>query len=330
MESIKVAVIGLGYFGALEVDILANLPGVEISALVSRSEERTQELAQRYDISNTYQDTEAMLHSQKLDAVFVVTEDERHYAPTMAALQAGVDVFLEKPISHDLHEARQMIDTAAQLDRKLMIGHVLRHDPSYAAVKTRISSGEMGRMTAVYGRRNMARMLRDQYQPHLFYTTGIHDIDIILWFYEGIKPVEVFMKTVDAFGEGEDVFWGMITMEDGSLGIVETNWALPLATPWRGHIVLEAIGTQATALIEAPGNGLSFWTDEKVDVPDTAYWPSLHGVTVGALQYEISYFIRCLIENKPITLPYPEDAYESLRVAEALLLSSRQGTPVRL
>jgi UDP-N-acetylglucosamine 3-dehydrogenase len=330
MDTVKIAVTGLGYFGALELDVLANMPGVEVSAIVSRSEERTRELMERYNITNAFQSTDEMLEKVKLDAILIATEDERHFEPTIAALQAGIDVFLEKPISHDLNEAREMIDEAARLNRKFMVGHILRHDVSYAAVKSRIASGEMGRLNAVYGRRNMCRLLIEQYLPNLFYTTGIHDIDIILWFYEGIKPAEVYMKTVDTFGGGADVFWGMITMEDGSLGIVETNWALPEATPWRGHIVMEAIGSKATAHINMPGNGLQFWTDEQVDVPDTVYWPALHGVTVGALRNELAYFIRCLKEDKPITLPHPEDAYISLRVAEALIRSSKEGKPILL
>jgi predicted dehydrogenase len=237
---------------------------------------------------------------------------------------------LEKPISHDLKEAREMIDEAARLNRKFMVGHILRHDVSYVAVKSRIVNGELGRLNAVYGRRNMCKSHIEQYLPNLFYTTAIHDIDIILWFYEGIKPVEVYMKTVNTFGGGDDVFWGIITMEDGSLGIVETNWTLPEATPWRGHIVMEATGSKAAAHINMPGNGLQFWTDEQVDVPDTVYWPILHGVTVGALRNELAYFIRCLMKNSPIMLPLPEDAYISLRVAEALIRSSKDGKPVLL
>jgi len=330
METIKIGVVGLGYFGALELDILANMVGVEVSAIVSRSEERTRELMERYNIANAFQSTDEMLEKVKLNAILIATEDERHYQPTMASLEAGVDVFLEKPISHDLKEARNMIDEADRLNRKFMVGHILRHDVSYAAVKSRIESGEMGRLNVVYGRRNMFKGLIEQYLPNLFYTTAIHDIDIILWYYEGIKPVEVFMKTVDTFGSGADVFWGMITMEDGSLGIVETNWTLPEATPWRGHIVMEANGSEATAHINMPGNGLQFWTNEEVVVPDTVYWPALHGVTVGALRNELAYFIRCLIEDKPITLPLPEDAYKSLQVAEALIRSAKEGKPIRL
>ena len=141
MNSIKVAVIGLGGFGALELDILDNLPGVEVIALVSRSEERARELADRYQVPHIFQSTDEMINNVRLDAVFVVTEDNRHFEPTMLAFKAGIDVFCEKPISDDLTEARKMIDEAARLNRKLMIGHVARFDPRYAIIKDRINKG---------------------------------------------------------------------------------------------------------------------------------------------------------------------------------------------
>jgi predicted dehydrogenase len=287
-------------------------------------------MAARYNVPHVFHTVDEMLAAVRLDTVHIATPDTRHLAPALAALRAGIDVFLEKPISYDLNEARQIIDEAAKLNRKLMIGHILRFDTACAAVKERIVNGELGKVVTVYGRRNCVQGLIPRYSySNRLYTTGVHDIDLILWYFEGRKPVEVYMKTMNALGQGDDVFWGMITMDDGSLGIVESNWLLPDVTPWRGHIVLEVIGTKGAALAEVPGNGLKFWTD-RVDVPDTNYWPTVHGATVGALRDEIAYFIRCVTEDKPITIPYPEDAYNGLRVAEALIRSSQQGQPIRL
>ncbi|MCC7355468.1 MAG: Gfo/Idh/MocA family oxidoreductase [Anaerolineae bacterium] len=331
MDEVKIGIIGLGGFGLLHLDVLANLPGVKVMALASRNETRARELAARYRVPHIFPDTDEMLAQVKLDAVDVVTEDTRHLAPTLSALRAGMDVFVEKPISHDVNEARQMVDEAARLKRKLMVGHILRFDPRCAAIKERIRQGEMGRVATVYGRRNMIRTRRETYShSNLLYTTGVHDIDLILWYFEGQKPVEVYMKTLAISGHGDDVFWGIITMEDGSLGVVETTWLLPKAVPFGAHILLEVIGTEGTALAEVPGNSLSFWFDDGVQVPDTAYWPSVHGVTVGALRDEILYFIRCLIEDRPVEMPRPEEAVASLEVAAALIRSSQEGRPIRL
>lgn len=329
MNTVRVGIVGLGSFGALHLDVLANMTGVEVVGLASRSTERSAELAEKYHVPGVYQDTAEMVARAALDAVFIATEDTRHLEPTLTALQAGVDVFLEKPISHDLVEARQMIDAAARLRRKFMVGHVCRFEPRSAAMKQRIVAGDLGKVLTVYGRRNMCKSFQEQYSfSNRIFTTGVHDIDLILWFYEGLRPVEVYMKSMQAFGKGEDVFWGMITLENGSLGIIETNWCLPDATPWRGHILLDVIGTKGAALGEIPGNGLAFWTDQAVEIPDISYWPSLHGATVGALRDEFNYFIQCLIHDRPITIPSPEDAYNSIRIAQALIQSANSGKPV--
>lgn len=331
MDTVKIAIIGLGDFGFRHLSVLANLPGAEVVALVSRSEERAQELANQYHVPHIFSETEELISKLKVDAVDICTEDTRHLKPTMAALQAGINVFLEKPISHDLKEARLMIDEAARLNRKFMVGHILRFDTKCAAIKERIASGDLGQVATIYGRRNLIRSMIDVYRhSNRLYTTGVHDIDLILWYFEDKKPVEVYMKSLNVMGKGDDVFWAFITMDDGSLGIIESNWLLPSATPWRGQILLEANGTKGTALLEVPGNGLAFWTDNQVEVPDTNYWPIMHGATVGALRDELAYFIRCLLENKPITMPYPEDAYNSIKVADAMIRSSKAGKPISL
>jgi predicted dehydrogenase len=331
MRTARIAVIGAGEFGARHLDVLSSLSGAEVTAIVSRTEARARELAGRYGVPHVFADIETMLRQVELDAVHVVTEDTRHFAPTMAALNAGLDVFVEKPLSHDLDEARQMVAEAQRLGRRLMVGHLLRFDTRCAAIKESIERGDLGRVVSVYGRRNMCASLRPQYnKANRLYTTGIHDIDLILWYFEGRQPVEVYMRSQDIGGLGDDLFWGMITMEDGAVGVVETVWLLPDSTPWRGHILAEVIGTEGTCLLEVPGNGLAFWLGDRVATPDTSYWPQVHGTTVGALRDEIAYFVRCVTEDRPILIPRHEEVLASLEVAGALIRSAAEGRPVSL
>lgn len=327
----RFAVVGAGDFGARHLDVLSGLEGVEVVALVTRTESRGHELAGRYGVPQVFVDVEEMLTAVEPEAVHVVTDDHRHFAPTLAALEAGCDVFVEKPLSHDLAEARQMVARARELGRRLMVGHLLRFDTRCAAIKGSIDRGELGQVVSVYGRRNQSVTMRALFtKSNRLFTTGIHDIDLILWYFGDRKPVEVYMRTRDVGGLGDDLFWGMITMEDGSLGVVETAWLLPDTTPWRGHILGEVIGTKGTALYEVPGNGLGFWLEDRVTTPDTSYWPQIHGTTVGALRDEISYFVRCVTHDLPVEVPTHEEVLASLEVAHALVRSAADGRPVRL
>lgn len=331
MQPKRFAVIGAGDFGARHLDVLSGLDGAEVVALVTRTESRGRELADRYSVPHIFSDVDAMLVAVKPDAVHVVTDDNRHYAPVLAALDAGCDVFVEKPLSHDMDEARRMVARARELGRKLMVGHLLRFDTRCAAIKGSLDRGELGQVVSVYGRRNQSVAMRALFtKSNRLFTTGIHDIDLILWYFGDRKPVEVYMRTRDVGGLGDDLFWGMITMDDGSIGVVETAWLLPETTPWRGHILGEVIGTKGTALYEVPGNGLGFWLEDCVTTPDTSYWPQLYGATVGALRDEIGYFVRCVTHDLPVEVPTHEEVLASLAVAHALVRSAAEGRPVRL
>jgi len=331
MQPKRFAVVGAGDFGVRHLDVLSGLDGAEVVAVVSRTEARARELADHYGVPHVFTDVAKMLAAVELDAVHVVTDDDRHLAPTVAALEAGLDVFVEKPLSHDLEEARRMVDLAQSLGRRLMVGHILRFDTRCAAIKASIDRGELGKVVSVYGRRNQSVAIRARFtKSSRLYTTGIHDIDLILWYFGGRRPVEVYMRTCDVGGIGDDLFWGMITMDDGSVGVVETAWLLPETTPWRGHILGEVIGTEGTALLEVPGNGLGFWLQDRVTTPDTSYWPEVHGATVGALRDEIGYFVRCVTHDLPVEVPTHEEVLASLEVAAALLRSAAEGRPVRL
>lgn len=331
MQTKRFAVIGAGDFGARHLDVLSQLDGADVVAFVSRTESRARELADRYNVPHVFSDVHEMLASVELDAVHVVTDDNRHFEPVMAALNAGCDVFVEKPLSHDLDEARQMVALAQKLDRRLMVGHLLRFDTRCAAIKGSIDRGELGQVVSVYGRRNQSLSMRARFtKSNRLFTTGIHDIDLILWYFGDRKPVEVYMRTRDVGGLGDDLFWGMITMDDGSLGVVETAWLLPDSTPWRGHILGEVIGTEGTALLEVPGNGLGFWLADRVTTPDTSYWPQIYGSTVGALRDEIAYFVRCVTHDLPVEVPSHDEVLTSLEVAHALIQSAAENRPIRL
>ena len=322
--------IGVGDFGARHLDVLANAPAVEVRAVVDIEEEKAAAFAERYGVAHAFGDWRAMLAQLELDTVHIVTPDTHHYEPAMAAMRQGIDIFVEKPLSSAPAEARAMIDEAKRLGRRLQVGHILRFDAACAAVKARVASGELGRVFSVYGRRNVLRSQIPQFaHSNRLYTTGVHDIDLILWYYEGRRPVEVYMKSLSVSGQGDDVFWGIITMDDGALGVIETSWHLPETTPWRGHCLLEVMGSKGTALTETPGGNLQFW-GERVEVPDTNYWPVLHGTISGALRDEIHYFIQRCLDDEPLTVLDPEDAYRGLLVAQALIRSAAEGRPIRL
>ena len=109
MEKTKIAVIGLGWFGEIHCDAISAIPSFELVALCTRTPSRLEELGQKYGVSQLYTDYNELFRNPDIDAVNVVTMWDQHTAPTLAALDAGKHVFLEKPMAHTVADCRRLI-----------------------------------------------------------------------------------------------------------------------------------------------------------------------------------------------------------------------------
>src|SRR5271165_416270 len=94
----RVALLGAGYIADWHAQALQSVEGVELVAVCDRFEAKAEALARKFGIPSVYGSLEAMLADQKLDAVHVLTPPDRHYDPSRTILEAGVGVFLEKPM----------------------------------------------------------------------------------------------------------------------------------------------------------------------------------------------------------------------------------------
>ena len=92
-----------------------------------------------------FENAEALLAEPKLaDVAIIGTQDNYHYIPCQKALRLGYDILLEKPIAQTLREALQLRDLAEELNRRVLVCHVLRYTPFYNTIRDIITSGELG------------------------------------------------------------------------------------------------------------------------------------------------------------------------------------------
>jgi UDP-N-acetylglucosamine 3-dehydrogenase len=106
VHKVRYAVIGMGWFGERHCQALAGLPNVELVALCDIREARLREMGRQFRMTALYTDHHEMLADPSIGAVGVVTMIEQHAAPTLAALQAGKHVFLEKPMAATVADCR--------------------------------------------------------------------------------------------------------------------------------------------------------------------------------------------------------------------------------
>ena len=131
-------VLRIGVAGAGNIASIAQLPtlvardDVELRGLVTRKDD-PQPLMQRWGFRRAYPTVEALLEAEELDALFVLTPRSEHVHATRLALEAGVDVFCEKPLATSASEAQSLAELAAARKRVLMVGFNRRFAPVYEA-----------------------------------------------------------------------------------------------------------------------------------------------------------------------------------------------------
>lgn len=319
MRKVKWGIIGLGWFGEYHGDALAGLPGAEIYALCTRTESRLHELGQKFGVTHLYTDYNQMLADPELDVVSVTTMWDQHTGPALAAIQAGKHVFLEKPMASTVADCQAIVDAARASDRYFMVGHIVRFNPRYAAVKREIAAGKIGKVVSMYARRNVPVSVGTAVLPKIgpIIGDGVHDTDIMLW-YTGARIVSAYAQSLNVHGHKyPDLGWTMYRFDNGAIGVLENVWCMPDHKGYFPDERMEIIGTDGGAYVQETYPALSVVTTEGAYTPDPTYWPEIRpGVRGGALAEELNYFLTCILSNTPPTVITPE---ESMAAVEACL-----------
>ena len=332
MRRVKYGVIGLGWFGQKHCEALAAIPSVELHSLCTRTEARLSDLASQFGVAGAFTDYRAMLADPELEAVSVVTMWDQHADPTLAALAAGKDVFLEKPMASTVADCRRIVDGADAADGFLMVGHICRFNPRYAAAKAQIEAGRIGRILSMYARRNIPAFVTEELLDKIgpIIGDGVHDTDLMLWF-SGDTIISAYAQTVDWRGKKHpDLGWTMYRFAGGATGVLENVWCLPEKTAFQIDERMEIIGTEGSIHIHETHPNFSVCDADGWHSPDTTYWPELHGQRAGALRDELAYFVRCVEAREAPAVITPRESMEAVRACLAAEESAATATIVHL
>jgi predicted dehydrogenase len=152
---LKVAVIGAGWYGGVNLGVLARCAPIEVVSLCDpnrRMLERTlkQVAKLQSEVPRTYADYRELLAAGPLDVVIVATPDHWHALPALAAIQAGADVYLEKPVGVDVIEGEALVAAARKHGRVVQVNTQRRSNPLYQEAKEKyLSSGRLGKIALV-------------------------------------------------------------------------------------------------------------------------------------------------------------------------------------
>lgn len=227
-DPIRVLVAGLGNMGYSHALAYHEHPDYQIVGLVTRSGKVPERLA----AYPSHTDYHAALAQTKPDLVSINTYTDTHASFAIAAMQSGAHVFVEKPLAISVAEARAVVDTARTLGRKLVVGYILRHHPSWIDF--------IARARAFGGPYVMRLNLNQQsagkyWQVHkrLMETTspmvdcGVHYIDVMCQITDS-RPVQVRGMGVRLSDEIDPAQMNythlQVIFEDGSVGWYEAGW----------------------------------------------------------------------------------------------------------
>jgi predicted dehydrogenase len=146
----RVAVAGLGLIGKAHVRRVLECPEAELAGIVEPREDARAE-AGRLGVP-WFADLEGLLASARPDGIILATPTSLHLSGALACIESGIAVLVEKPIADKAEDARRLVEAASRYRVPVLVGHHRRHSPLLARARSIVSSGALGRITAVNGR----------------------------------------------------------------------------------------------------------------------------------------------------------------------------------
>jgi predicted dehydrogenase len=149
-QRVRVGLIGCGGRGLAVAKLMREVPGVEFVAVCDVYERNALAAREWAGVGvRVFQDFRKLLEEKEIDAVLIATPDHWHAIPTVMACQSGKDVYVEKPLAHNVREGRAMVDAARRYNRIVQTGTQHRSAPHYREVQQIIKSGELGEVSYV-------------------------------------------------------------------------------------------------------------------------------------------------------------------------------------
>jgi len=172
----NVAVVGMGYWGKNLVRNFSELGALHTICDVDAAVESIS--GEKYQEANFRADYEQVLADKEVEGIALATPAVRHYAMARQALEAGKDVFVEKPLAIDVKEGGELVRLAEAGGRILMVGHILRYHPAVIQLKKLLERGVLGEVRYLYSNRlNMGKIRTEE---NILWSFAPHDISVML------------------------------------------------------------------------------------------------------------------------------------------------------
>jgi predicted dehydrogenase len=322
-----ISVIGAGYWGINHVRNLHELGALR--SVCDTSEGTLEKLRARFPDVRIETNLNRVLADSTVNGVVIATPAETHNHLASAAIEAGKDVLVEKPLTLDVAEGELLVAEAQARGRILMVGHLLEYHPAVLRLRELISSGDLGELRYVYSNRlNLGKVRREE---NILWSFAPHDIAIMLRLV-GAMPREV-SATGGAYLREKiaDVTVTSLEFESGVRGHIFVSWLHPykeqrlVVVGSRRMAVFDDVRSSGKLMIY--DQGVEFVNGEAIARKNDGVAEPL--ADAEPLRRQSEAFLQCIrTRSKPLT-----DGESGLRVLRVLDAAERSlaegGLPMR-
>ena len=230
MNKIKWGIIGCGDVTELKSGPAFNkVNNSELVAVMRRDTTKAADYAERHHVPKWYDDADKLINDPCVNAIYIATPPSTHKYYTIAALNAGKPVYVEKPMSLDTAEAIAMTALAAEKNLKLSVAHYRREQPKFKKIKQLLDANIIGdirfcRLTFLRPALSSEALKKEttlwRVKPAvsgggLFHDLAPHQLDLMLWYFGDVNTATGIAGNQAGLYEADDIVSGSILFTSG-------------------------------------------------------------------------------------------------------------------
>ncbi len=306
----QVAVIGCGKWGK---NLARNFYNLEhLHTICDLRREQLEEARKTYKGVEVTTDYQKVLDNPDIDAVVISTPSKTHYPLAKMAMQAGKHVYVEKPMATSCVETQELFMMSQELDRVLMVGHLLLYHPAVNRLKQLIEEGYLGHIKYIQSDRLNFNPFRQD--KSVIWDLAPHDLSMMCYLLnlepEAIISVNGHRTSTDGL---VDVTHIELAFPGGTAGHIHNSWIHPTK-----QVKLIVRGSERTAILDdtLEQGKLQIFRKEDETVPIKEFPEYL---TIEPLKLECQHFINCIrLHKMPKT-----DGFNGYNVVKILELAEK-------
>jgi predicted dehydrogenase len=333
VTAIEMSVIGVGFMGSRWARCIAEHPGAHLRTVADVREEVGKEAADTWGCEYVGDPLEAA-SDPRVQGVVVCTPEHLHVEPALAAIDAGKALAVEKPLAHTASAAEDISERAVKQGVPVLVGHILRFEPRYAAAAGAVHAGEIGAVQAVRHARiglvDDQRILQGRTSIALYY--GVHEFDLARWYAGDITSIYAQRSSGILQREGfavDDLYSAVMRFRSGGHGTAMLGWSLPAGTPGWGIAGVTVFGEDGVLTVDQGSLGFTKVVGDRLEGDDVHYSPIVHERMRGAIWIEVDHFIQC-VRGDAEPLCNSVDGAAAVDVSLAMERSATEGVVIAL